>query len=128
MPTALVIFSSFRSHSVTISPLLQLSIIRQEYFYYLGNAFPLQNSPSIVEENKIKRQQQRKLKPPSIKINDNSNQENKQNDENKMKQPSIKEFVLFTKKKIEEKEKKEMEENQFPPKDPEDKSREASIM
>ena len=45
---------------------------------------------SIVEENKIKRQQQRKLKPPSIKINEKSNQEQKQNDENKMKQPSIK--------------------------------------
>ena len=81
---------------------------------------------SIVEENKLKKQQQKKQKPPNIKITNNTNQENKPNEENKMKQPSIKEFVQFAKKKIEEKEEKEMEENQFPPKDPEDKSREAS--
>ena len=79
----------------------------------------------IVEENKLKKQQQQKQKPPNIKITNNTNQENKPSEENMMKQPSIKEFDQFAKKKIGE---KEMEENQFPPKDPEDKSRETSIM
>ena len=71
---------------------------------------------SIVEENKIKKQQQRKQKPPNINITNSTNVENKTNEENKIKQPSINEFVKFTKKKIEEKEQKEMEDNQFPSK------------
>ena len=49
-------------------------------------------------------------------------------EDDKMKQPSLKEFLEFTKTKINAKEKEKMEEEEFAPQNPEDKSREASIM
>ena len=64
----------------------------------------------IVEENKQRKQLLRKQRPPNINI---PNEENNSREENKMKQPSIKEFVQFAKKKVEEKETADMEEEQF---------------
>ena len=81
---------------------------------------------SIVEEQKKKRLLNKKQKPPNLNI---PKEDNNPKEENKMKQPSIKEFVQFTKKKAEEKESAEKEEEHyFNQKDPEDKSREATIM
>ena len=49
-------------------------------------------------------------------------------EQEKMKQPSLKEFLQFAKLKIDEKENEKMEEEEFAARNPEDKSREASIM
>ena len=51
---------------------------------------------SIVEENKQKKQQLIKQRPSNINI---PSEENNSKEGNKMKQPSIKEFVQFAKKK-----------------------------
>ena len=54
----------------------------------------------IVEENKQRKQQLRKQRPPDINI---PSEDHNSKEDNKMKQPSIKEFVQFAKKKVEEK-------------------------
>ena len=80
----------------------------------------------IVEENKKNLQQQRKKKPANLNIPKEKNNEINIED-SKMKQPTLKEFAQFTKKKIDEKEVME-EEHFFNQKDPEDKSREATSL
>ena len=66
---------------------------------------------SIVEENKKNLQQQRRQKPANLNIPKEKNSKELNIEENKMKQPTLKEFAQFTQKKIDEKE--VMEEENF---------------
>ena len=65
---------------------------------------------SVQEERKNAKKQPRKEKTPNTQI-----VTSKEKEDDKLTQPSIKDFLLFTKKKIEEKEKDDMEDNEFPP-------------
>ena len=80
---------------------------------------------SLQEEQKSQQRRQTKKRRPE---NINIEIPKVKKVEEKMKQPSLKEFLEFAKQKNDEKESEKIEEEEFSAKNPEDKSREASIM